>query len=219
MEIDDTTLKQIDGQEPMAEAEVIRRRKRKRSIIIFVVVSIINAGLLTLLWVQLLTPAHPVPSNADTTVNYGTDDGLQDPMVGKSAPDFALPLLGSNAAQTLRLAGLKGKPVVINVWNSTCAPCMDEAGLLQKEWQHVQAKGVVFVGIDFLDSQSSGMDYLHKYGITYQNVIDTDGSVGVSYGVSGTPETIFINSHGVIIRKVAHELTEKALLYDLQQLT
>ena len=219
MEIDNTALKQIDNREPMAEPEVTRRRKRKRSIIIFVVVSIINAGLLTLLWVQLLTPAHPVPSNADTTVNYGTDDGLQDPMVGKPAPDFALPLLDSNTSHTLRLASLKGQPVMINVWNSTCAPCMDEAGLLQKEWQHVQAKGVVFIGIDFLDSQSSGMDYLHKYGITYQNVIDTDGSVSVSYGVSGTPETIFINSHGVIIRKVAHELTEKALLYDLQQLT
>ncbi len=219
MEIDNKALKQIDSLEPMAEPEVIRRRRRKRSIIIFVVVSIINAGLLTLLWVQLLTPAHPVPSNADTRVNYGTDDGLQDPMVGKPAPDFALPLLGHNAAQMLRLASLKGKPVMINVWNSTCAPCMDEAALLQKEWQHVQAKGVVFIGIDFLDSQSNGIDYLHKYGITYQNVIDTDGSVGVSYGVSGTPETIFINSHGVIIRKVAHELTEKALLYDLQQLT
>ena len=115
MEIDNTALKPIDSQEPMAEPEIIRRRKRKRSIIIFVVVSIVNAGLLTLLWVQLLTPAHPVPQNADTTVNYGTDDGLQDPMVGKPAPDFALPLLGSTAAQTLRLASLKGKPIMINV--------------------------------------------------------------------------------------------------------
>ena len=107
MEIDNTALKPIDSQEPMAEPEIIRRRKRTRSIIIFVVVSIVNAGLLTLLWVQLLTPAHPVPQNADTTVNYGTDDGLQDPMVGKPAPDFALPLLGSTAAQTLRLASLR----------------------------------------------------------------------------------------------------------------
>ena len=177
-----------------------------------------NAGLLTLLWVQLLTPAQPVPPNANTTVNYGTDDGLHDPMVGKSAPDFALPLLGNATAPTLRLASLKGKPLMINVWNSACAPCIDEAKLLQTEWQRVQPKGVVFLGIDFLDSQSSGIDYLHKYGITYQNVIDMDGSVAVSYGVSGTPETIFINSQGVIIRKVAHELTEQALRYDLQQL-
>ena len=219
MEIDDTARKQMGNQEPLAEPDAIRRRKRKRNIIIFIVVSIVNAGLLTLLWVQLLTPAHPIPSNTNTPVNYGTDDGLQDPMVGKPAPNFALPLLGSNTAQTLRLASLKGKPVMINVWNSTCGPCIDEARLLQTEWQRVQPKGVVFIGIDFLDSKSSGMDYLHKYGITYQNVIDADGSVAVSYGVSGTPETIFINSQGVIIRKVAHELTEQALRYDLQQLT
>src|SRR5438105_11478488 len=104
MEIDNTALKQIDSPEPMTELEATQRRKRKRSIIIFVVVSIVNAGLLTLLWVQLLTPAQPVPPNANTTVNYGTDDGLHDPMVGKSAPDFALPLLGNTTGQTLRLA-------------------------------------------------------------------------------------------------------------------
>jgi cytochrome c biogenesis protein CcmG/thiol:disulfide interchange protein DsbE len=218
MEINSTTPDQEDVQKPIVETEAIHKSRRKRRIIIFAVVSILNAGLLTLLWVQLLTPAQPLPPNSNTAVNYGTDDGLHDPMVGKSAPDFTLPLLNGSASQALRLASLKGKPIMINVWNSSCAPCIDEAHLLQTEWQRVQSKGVVFIGIDFLDSHSNGVDYLHKYGITYQNVIDTDGSVAVSYGVSGTPETVFINSRGVIIRKVVHELTEQQLRYDLQQL-
>jgi cytochrome c biogenesis protein CcmG, thiol:disulfide interchange protein DsbE len=219
MKINDITPDQVEDQKPIVGPETLQKNRRKRSIIIFVVVSILNVALLTLLWVQLLTPAQRVPSNADATVSYGAEDGLHDPMVGKSAPDFTLRLLSNNTAQTLHLASIKGKPIMINVWNSSCAPCIDEAKLLQTEWQRVQSKGIVFIGIDFLDSRSSGLDYLHKYGITYQNVIDTDGSVAVSYGVSGTPETVFINSRGVIIRKVAHELTEQELGYDLQQLT
>jgi cytochrome c biogenesis protein CcmG/thiol:disulfide interchange protein DsbE len=217
MEINDTTSDLVGDRQPIVEPKALQKSRRKRNIIIFIVVSILNGALLTLLWVQLLTPAQPVPLNASTTVSYAADDGLHDPMVGKSAPDFTLPLLGRNAVQALHLASLKGKPIMINVWTSSCAPCVDEAPLLQT--QRVQSKGIVFIGIDFLDSQSSGLDYLHKYGITYQNVIDTDGSVAVSYGVSGTPETVFINSQGVIIRKVVHELTEQELRYDLQQLT
>jgi cytochrome c biogenesis protein CcmG/thiol:disulfide interchange protein DsbE len=218
MEINDTTPERVGERQPIEEPKALQKSRRKRNIIIFIVVSILNGALLTLLWVQLLTPAHPVPSNADVTVSYGADDGLHDPMVGKVAPDFTLRLLANTTTQTFHLASIKGKPIMINVWSSSCAPCADEARLLQTEWQRVQSKGIVFIGIDFLDSQSSGLDFLHKYGVTYQNVIDTDGSVAVSYGVSGTPETVFINSQGVIIRKVAHELTEQALRYDLQQL-
>jgi cytochrome c biogenesis protein CcmG/thiol:disulfide interchange protein DsbE len=219
MEINDTTSDRVGDRQPIVEPKALQKSRRKRNIIIFIIVSILNGALLTLLWVQLLTPAHPVPSNADVTVSYGADDGLQDPMVGKVAPDFTLRLLANTTTQTLHLASIKGKPIMINVWSSSCAPCADEARLLQTEWQRVQSKGIVFIGIDFLDSQSSGLDFLHTYGVTYQNVIDTDGSVAVSYGVSGTPESVFINSQGVIIRKVVHELTEQELRSDLQQLT
>src|SRR5579862_6543057 len=86
-----------------------RKNTRKRSITIFIIVSLLNVALLGLLWSQLLTPAH----NADTSQESVS------PLVGKPAPNFTLAALNARSASNISLASFKGKPVVINVWNST----------------------------------------------------------------------------------------------------
>jgi cytochrome c biogenesis protein CcmG/thiol:disulfide interchange protein DsbE len=98
---------------------------------------------------------------------------------------------------------------------------VQEAPLLQSEWQRVQAQGqaVVFLGIDFQDARSDGLSFLQKYSITYPNVLDSSGSVAISYGVTGTPETIFIDRHGVVVQKVIGELTAQTLQSNLQLLS
>ncbi len=186
----------------------IRKSTRKRSITIFIVVSLLNVALLGLLWSQLLTPAR----------NTDTSQGGVSPLVGKPAPNFTLATLNANSASTISLASFKGRPVVINVWNSTCAPCMEETPLLQTAWQHIQSQGqgVVFLGMDFQDARSDGLSFLQKYGVTYPNVLDASGSVAISYGVTATPETIFINHQGVVVQKVIGELTTQTLQSNLQ---
>ncbi len=182
-----------------------KRSKRKRSIIIFVVVSLINAGLLVLLWTQLLTPAQ---------------SGTQaDPLVGHPAPNFTLAALGAPEPSTISLSNYKGQPVVLNVWSSTCAPCIAEAPLLQAQWQKAHAQGVVFLGIDFQDAQSDGLHFLQQYGITYPNVLDATGSVAINYGVTGTPETLFINRQDVVVTRVIGELTAQSIQSNLQLIT
>jgi len=180
-----------------------RKRSRKRSITIFAIVSLVNIGLLVFLWTQLLTPAKVTGSN--------------DPLIGHTAPDFTLAVLSSHPTiADISMANYKGKPLVINFWNSTCVPCMDEASLLQQEWSRLQPQGVTFIGIDFQDITSDGLSFLHKYGITYPNVMDTTGSTAIDFGVSGTPETLFINSQGVVVSRVSGELTQQTLQQNLQ---
>ncbi len=113
----------------------------------------------------------------------------------------------------------KGKAVMLNFWASWCDPCKHEAPLLQATWQHVKGQGIVFLGIDFEDRQSDGLSFLQTYGITYPNVIDTNGSVAINYGVTGVPETVFIDRHGVFVHKVIGELTEQTLDSNLQLLS
>src|SRR5438128_2479302 len=112
------------------------KNSRKRSIIIFTVVSLLNVGLLVLLWSQLLTPAP--------NANNNNSDGLQ-LLKGHPAPEFVLAALTAQHAQTLHLSDFKGKPVVLNFWASTCVPCQVEAPMLQTQAQHAQAKGIFFI--------------------------------------------------------------------------
>ncbi len=181
-----------------------RKSSHRRSITIFIVVSLLNVGLLALLWSQLLTPARNGQANSS------------DPLVGHPAPNFTLDTLSLHTALPISLASFKGKPVMLNVWSSTCGPCVDEAALLQSQWQRVQPRGVVFIGIDFQDAKSDGLSFLQKYGITYPNVMDVTGSTAISYGVTGTPETIFINRQGIVASRVVGELTRQTLQSNLQ---
>ena len=181
-------------------------RTQKRRIVLFVVASLLSVGLLVLLGSQLLVPAQNQTNAASS------------PLIGHPAPDFTLAVLGPHAGSdsTIRLASLKGKPILLNFWASWCVPCQQEAPLLQKTWQSVQRQGIIFLGIDFQDARSDGLNFLHTYGITYPNVADDTGSTAINYGVTGVPETFFIDRQGVIVSKVIGELTEQSMQANLQ---
>lgn len=186
----------------------VRKYMRKRSILFFIVISLLNVGLLVLLWTQLLTPAQ-------TSTVQGTP-ATTDVLIGAVAPNFTLPNLKDPHGAKISLADFKGQAVVINFWSSTCGPCQDEAPLLETQWQRVKGQGVVFVGIDVEDTQSAGLSFIQQHGATYHNVTDTDGSTLVNYGVTYTPETIFINRAGKVVSAVRMEITSQQLQDGLQ---
>jgi cytochrome c biogenesis protein CcmG/thiol:disulfide interchange protein DsbE len=188
-----------------------RKSSRKRNIAIFIVVSLLNVGLLALLWSQLLTPAQNQGSSGGPTV--------ANPLRGRPAPDFRLAALGTGQGSTLDLASFKGKAIVLNFWSSSCVPCKHEASLLQSTWQQVRSKGIIFVGVDFEDTQSDGLSFLQKNGITYPNVLDANGATAINYGVTYTPTTYFINKQGVVVSMIPREMTAQELQKNVQLLT
>jgi cytochrome c biogenesis protein CcmG/thiol:disulfide interchange protein DsbE len=113
------------------------------------------------------------------------------------APPFTRSLV--NADGKLSLASLRGKVVVLNFWQSYCAPCTHEAPTLaaaSKRW--ARNKDVVFVGVDVQDFRSKGRKFLDRFGISYPNIAD-DGSLVGHYGVTGYPETFFIDRRGRVV--------------------
>ncbi len=182
----------------------VQNNKRRRRIIIFSAVSLINVGLLAFLVIQLLTPASHPPS---------------DPLISHPAPNFSLAVLTSNPhKEMISLSDYKGRPVVLNFWASWCEPCQEEAPLLENTWKQAQEQGkdLVILGIDFQESTKDGLSFLQHYEITYPAVEDADGSVASKYAIAGLPATIFINRDGVVVGTVRQQLTGHALSSNLQ---
>ena len=118
-----------------------------------------------------------------------------------AAPEWTLERLDGSGE--LSLASLRGKTVVLNFWASWCGPCRDEMPLLQAGSKRWQGKNVVFVGVDAKDDRGYARDFLKRYGVTYPNVYDGKGSQIGRYGVTGYPETFFIDADGKVRHRIA----------------
>lgn len=112
-------------------------------------------------------------------------------LVGKAAPEFELPLLGSG--ELLSSEQLKGRPVVLNFWASWCVPCREEARTLERSWQKYQAQGVRIVGVNVQDSEADAQAFVKEFGVTFPSVRDTDLKLWTKLGVRGLPETFFVD--------------------------
>jgi cytochrome c biogenesis protein CcmG/thiol:disulfide interchange protein DsbE len=108
-----------------------------------------------------------------------------------AAPAFRLPLLGGGM---LDLAALRGRPVIVNFWASWCTPCKSEAPRLQAAAERYPQLAVV--GVNAQDFASDARRFLARYGVHYPNVHDSGGKVPEAYGVTGFPETWFIDRNG-----------------------
>lgn len=125
------------------------------------------------------------------------------------APDFEFTTFDG---ETIRLADLKGKGVVLNFWASWCGPCRDEAALLEEVWRREQNNNIVFLGLDYLDQEHSAKAYLAEFGISYPNGPDLQSKAARRYGISGVPETFFIGPDGLIKSYLRLPLTSEQQL-------
>jgi cytochrome c biogenesis protein CcmG, thiol:disulfide interchange protein DsbE len=129
-----------------------------------------------------------------------------------AAPEFSLERLDGNGE--LSLASLRGQTVVLNFWASWCGPCKDETPLLQRAWRRWKGKDVVFVGVDVKDFRGDARSFTRRYGVTYPNVYDGKGSLVGRYGVTGFPETYFIDAAGKVRYRIAGPVEDESDLDD-----
>lgn len=114
--------------------------------------------------------------------------------------------------QTISLEQLRGKGVVLNFWASWCNPCRDEAPLFEQTWQREKDNGIVFIGLDYLDQEPAAKAYLAEFGITYPSGPDLQSAAARRYGITGVPETFFIDPQGRITDIVPLPIVDQAQL-------
>jgi cytochrome c biogenesis protein CcmG/thiol:disulfide interchange protein DsbE len=118
---------------------------------------------------------------------------MQSALLGKTVPDFSLPVLG-NPGMSLTNTQLAGRPWVLNVWGTWCVACREEHPvLLDIGKQNV----LPLVGMDWKDEDDAALDWLKQLGNPYSVVVaDRDGRTAINFGVYGAPETFFIDADG-----------------------
>jgi cytochrome c biogenesis protein CcmG/thiol:disulfide interchange protein DsbE len=114
------------------------------------------------------------------------------------APTFTLSRLDA-AGGTVSIEDLKGRPVVVNFWASWCIPCKDEAPALQKTYEKYRSQGLVVLGVDAQDFRQDAKRFVKRFGITYPIVHDGSGSTLGKWGVTGFPETFFVDRSGRLV--------------------
>ena len=137
------------------------------------------------------------------------------PLIGKPAPNFALPQLDAPSAK-FSPSDMKGKVWMLNVWASWCVSCREEHPLLV---EFSKGGTTPIYGLDYKDQPADAERWLQQFGNPYAlSVADADGRVGIDYGVYGVPETYVIDKQGVIRYKQIGPVTPEILSNKIQPL-
>ena len=149
-------------------------------------------------------------SDGEVTLSSSNDlsptIGTNAKVTGQQLPHVDLQTL---AGDTFKTADLIGRPLVINFWYSTCAPCKREL----PAFAAVHAKygdRVRFVGVDSLPPSQSEESFARDKGVQYELLYDTNGELISAVGVAAFPQTLIIDAHGTIVQQTG-QLTEAKL--------
>ena len=96
---------------------------------------------------------------------------------------------------------MRGKAVIVNFWASWCVPCKEEAPRLEKAWREYKQRGLVVVGVDAQDFETDARRFVARYDVTYPVVHDGPGATLGHWGVTGFPETFFVDRRGRLVGK------------------
>ncbi|GAC1407540.1 MAG: hypothetical protein NVSMB52_20740 [Chloroflexota bacterium] len=126
----------------------------------------------------------------------GGSPGVPAPEAGHLAPNFAL---DSVAGGNIRLGALRGRVVLVNFWATWCKPCRTESPRLEKWYGQLHGRGLTVIGVNKGEGTSDVRAFLHRYGLGYPVVLDTNGDLVAKYDITALPTSVLVDAHGVVV--------------------
>jgi cytochrome c biogenesis protein CcmG/thiol:disulfide interchange protein DsbE len=139
----------------------------------------------------------------------GRDSSVADSkLVGRPVPALTLPRVEGDDG--VLLAGT-GTVSVINFWAPWCVPCLGEHELFNRVAPAYERDDVHFVGVVYQSEDAQVTSFLDRVGRNIPTVRDADGIASIEFGVTGVPETFFVDRDGVVRYRVAGPVSEAKL--------
>lgn len=164
------------------------------------------------IWV-VYSVMQPGPAGPPQTTAVLTTSG--------SAPDFTLPVVGSNGltGQSVSLSSFRGKIVLLEFMEPWCPHCQTMAPTLQT--MHNQyGDSVVFISVAGPVNGATAQDaanFIRTYGTTWTYLYDSSGTIALRYGVSGTPTFFVVNKSGIVVASLPGEQSPQSLSAAISQ--
>lgn len=121
----------------------------------------------------------------------------------------------------VRLSDYKGQYIVLNFWNSTCEPCVNELPYFEKAMKKYEGR-VTFLMVNIVDgnneTRDSALKYLKDNNLDIKTIFDDHYDARVNYKVTSLPRTIFIDKNRLIQKDIKIEMTEEMLEEQIEKL-
>jgi cytochrome c biogenesis protein CcmG/thiol:disulfide interchange protein DsbE len=117
----------------------------------------------------------------------------------------------------VRLEELRGTPVVLNFWASWCIPCKEEAPFLAAA-SRAHRRDIAFLGLDIQDFERDARRFLDRLDVPYPSVRETGSKIHTAYGLTGVPETYYIDGRGRIVAHATGAVSREELERDIKLL-
>lgn len=201
----DAVAGESQAAETAADSSVVAVARRRRAPFIALTAALVLGALF---WVLAISKsASSDPSGL-----------IESSLLGKAAPAVRSSTLDEG---TFDLAQRKGSWVVLNFFNSTCAPCRAEhpelANFVQQQAQFGNDAVEFYTVLQYDDSVADVKAFFLNHGGTWPIVRDDDGSINVAFGVAKVPETWVIDPSGIVRLRWAGMVTAQQLGTLVQQ--
>lgn len=119
-------------------------------------------------------------------------------MATASADPFPAPgfTLQSLEGESVALSDLRGRWVIINFWQTTCAPCVEEMPVFQQ--LHDTHENLSVLAINIREAPDTIRPFLSEHRLTFPVLLSED-SVSQAYSVMALPQTLVLNPNGEIV--------------------
>ena len=150
------------------------------------------------------TPSYTLSNSIDLSSDGIATNSL---LIGSQLPAIKLENVEGQEVST---QSLLNKPLIINVWYSTCEPCRRELPALANADTQYRDR-VQFVGVNIKDSATVAKEFASQYGVEFELLLDKNGLFISQLGIATAPVTLAIDPQGLIVGQKAGEISASEL--------